>query len=629
MREIKTKVHVEGIKALDKAAGLTARAKNAYVKTREAAEGTKQPRHASPTEYAADSYQNAAQAAAKGTASTASKAPRRIHDNVARSIDNFNKAKNSLPAQRRQRAADAKESAANARGHASSLKKIAENAKSASNDANRTVRDAKQNLKRVRSKGRQAISEMKRANAPRPDGAARAKKTAASQKGLKATPKGLRATSKGLKATAKGQIKTAKKSVKTAERTARQTIKTAKQAAKAAQKSARVAIKTARVAVKAARVAAKIAVKAIKLAAKGAVFLAKAIAAAIKALAAAIAAGGWVAVLAIVIICLVAIIIASVFGIFLSGEASPETGLTINMAIAEIDDGFTAEIDGIINSNPHDLLDMSGSRALWKHVLAVYAVRTVTDPYNPMEVATMNDEKAQLLRAVFWDINTVAYSLVSYDVEIDILDDDGVPTGDTYIEAMIVLYITIHGKTIDEISAMYGFSAEQIRWLEELLDPEYHTLWNALLYGIASVGDGTLIEIAESQIGNVGGEIYWRWYGFASRVPWCAIFVSWVADQAGYIEAGIIPMFASTSAGVQWFRNRGQWQGRGYTPAPGDLIFFDWQQDGQVDHVGIVERVESGVIHTIEGNSSDSVRRRSYPLDSDRIFGFGVPVYAC
>jgi hypothetical protein len=270
---------------------------------------------------------------------------------------------------------------------------------------------------------------------------------------------------------------------------------------------------------------------------------------------------------------------------------------------------------------------MSGSKALWKHVLAAYTVRVVTDPDNPMEVAMMDDEKAAILREVFWDMNTITFIIDEYNVEVDILDDDGFPTGETEIETTIVLRISITAMSISEISTLYGFDDEQRGWLEELLDPEYHSLWNMLLYGITSIGDGTLIEIAETQLGNVGGETYWRWYGFSSRVPWCAIFVSWVADQAGLIEAGIIPKFSSCAAGVQWFQSRGQWQGGGFTPAPGDIIFFDWNGSGTADHVGIVERVENGYVHTIEGNSSDSVRRRSYPLNSNRIMGYGIPAY--
>ena len=190
-----------------------------------------------------------------------------------------------------------------------------------------------------------------------------------------------------------------------------------------------------------------------------------------------------------------------------------------------------------------------------------------------------------------------------------------------------MLRITVSHKKSDEMAAQYGFTDEQKEWLEELLKPEYHHLWNALLYGISSVGDGSMIEIADTQIGNIGGEPYWSWYGFSSRVEWCACFVSWCAEQCGYIEAGILPSFSWCPSGVQWFKDRDQWQDNTYTPAPGDIIFFDWEPDGEVDHVGIVENVTDGVVNTIEGNSSDSCRRRSYDLGSIKIYGYGVPAY--
>jgi len=155
----------------------------------------------------------------------------------------------------------------------------------------------------------------------------------------------------------------------------------------------------------------------------------------------------------------------------------------------------------------------------------------------------------------------------------------------------------------------------------------FSTVSNRLLYGITSIGDGTLLEIAETQLGNVGGEPYWSWYGFNSRVAWCACFVSWCADQVGYIDAGIIPRFSLCDDGITWFKNRSQWQSGGYTPAPGDIIFFDWDGDASSDHVGIVERVEGDRVHTIEGNTSDSCARRSYKLDSDSIMGYGIPQY--
>ena len=137
-----------------------------------------------------------------------------------------------------------------------------------------------------------------------------------------------------------------------------------------------------------------------------------------------------------------------------------------------------------------------------------------------------------------------------------------------------------------------------------------------------------MVTVAQSQIGNVGGQPYWSWYGFSSRVEWCAIFVSWCADQCGYIDAGIVPKFAGCGVGVQWFQNRGQWLPGSATPEPGMLIFFQWYgSDSSIaDHVGIVERVENGRVYTIEGNSSDQVRQNSYPIGYGEIKGYGVPI---
>ena len=139
-----------------------------------------------------------------------------------------------------------------------------------------------------------------------------------------------------------------------------------------------------------------------------------------------------------------------------------------------------------------------------------------------------------------------------------------------------------------------------------------------------------IVEVAASQIGNVGGEPYWRWYGYTERVEWCACFVSWCANQCGYIDAGIIPKFSSCAWGVSWLKQHGQWVDRSITPTPGMLIFFDWvdeesgSQDGRADHVGIVAKVENGRVHTIEGNSGDSCREQSYPLENQWILGYGM-----
>ena len=137
------------------------------------------------------------------------------------------------------------------------------------------------------------------------------------------------------------------------------------------------------------------------------------------------------------------------------------------------------------------------------------------------------------------------------------------------------------------------------------------------------------------QIGNVGGQPYWAWYGFGSRVEWCACFVSWCANECGYIEDGIIPKYAGCVNGVQWFRDRDQWIDGNEEPVPGMIVFFDWDdpdgsagpQDGESDHTGIVERVEDGVVYTVEGNSGDSCRENHYPVGYYEILGYGVPAY--
>jgi hypothetical protein len=415
--------------------------------------------------------------------------------------------------------------------------------------------------------------------------------------------------------------------VKTAEHTAKTTVKTARYAAKTAQKTAKAAAKAAKLAERTARAAAKAAAHTAKAAAKAVAALVKMAIAAVKGLVALIAAGGWVALLVILVICLIGLLVGSIFGIFFSSEPDPDSGQTVNSVMREINTEYTAEIDSIKHANPHDLLDMSGARAGWKQVLAVYTVRTVSDPENPMEVATMTEEKAEILREIFWDMNTISYTTDTETVTEDVLGDDGLPTGETTEVSQTILRITVSHKTPEEMAEQYGFNDEQKEWLAELLKPEYHSLWNSLLYGITSIGDGSMIEVADSQIGNIGGEPYWSWYGWIERVEWCACFVSWCAEQCGYIDAGIIPMFAYCPFGEAWFVERGQWQDNTYTPNPGDIIFFDWESDGECDHVGIVEYAADGVVNTIEGNTSDSVARRSYALGSVKIYGYGVPMY--
>ena len=135
-------------------------------------------------------------------------------------------------------------------------------------------------------------------------------------------------------------------------------------------------------------------------------------------------------------------------------------------------------------------------------------------------------------------------------------------------------------------------------------------------------GNQAVVDLAKGQVGNVGGQPYWSWYGFTSRVEWCACFVSWCYGQMGLSE----PRFAACqSQGVPWFQSHGQWGARGYADiAPGDAIFFDWDLDGSADHVGIVVGTDGSRVYTVEGNSGDACKIKSYDLNYECIKGYGL-----
>ena len=435
---------------------------------------------------------------------------------------------------------------------------------------------------------------------------------------------------KTIKTAGKGTAKAAQRSVKTT----KTAIKTTQQAAKAAQKTAQATVKASQKAAQAAKATVKATVAGVKAAVKATIAAVKAIIAATKALVAAIAAGGWVAVAVIVVICLIALICGSVFGIFFSGEDSG-TGMSMQTAVQEINADYDAKMEAEKNSVAYDNMEISGGRAVWKDVLAVYAVKTNTDKDNPQEVATMDESKKQILSDIFWEMNSISSRSESHsETEITETDDGNgniVQTETTVTKT--TLYITASHLTVDEMADLYGFDAEQREYLAELLKDENNSLWAAVLYGIRYSED-QIVTVALSQVGNVGGEPYWSWYGFGSRVEWCACFVSWCADQCGYIDTGVVPKYAGCVNGVQWFKDRGQWIDGSAEPVPGMIIFFDWDnkgssgpQDGQSDHTGIVQKVENGIVYTVEGNSGDSCRVNQYSVGHYEILGYGVPNY--
>lgn len=183
--------------------------------------------------------------------------------------------------------------------------------------------------------------------------------------------------------------------------------------------------------------------------------------------------------------------------------------------------------------------------------------------------------------------------------------------------------------TIEEATAIFCHGWERCATdesksaLQSIRIPWAQTYYNKYRGSTGGSGGGQgIVATALSQAGNVGGQPYWSWYGFSGRVEWCACFVSWCADQNGLIASGQIPKFSYCPTGVAWFQNKGQWSG---TPAAGYIIFFDWDTDGVSDHVGIVESVADGYVHTIEGNGgNDDWHQGTYPQSYQCILGYGT-----
>ncbi len=487
----------------------------------------------------------------------------------------------------------------------------------------------------LQKRGQRGFSDAKRNAGKARDNIQKCKDAFKGTQPKKATQQAVQKAGKGTLKTAqsagKGSVKVAQKGVKTAQQTGRAAVKTAQTTAKTAKVTAKASAKAAQKTVQAAKAAAKATVQAVKVTAKATVAAVKAIIAGTKALIAAIAAGGWVAVVVILVLCVIGLIAGSCFGIFFSGEDSG-TGQTMRQAVQEINADYQFQIDTTRANITYDKLEMSGSRAVWPEVLAVYAVKTSSDPDEPQEVATVDDSKKAILKDIFWQMNEISSRTESKTEEVIAETDDGhgniVETATTVTRTY--LYITVSHKTAEEMADRFNFTDNQRQQLSELLAEENRRLWSAVLYGIYS-GDDAIVTVALSQVGNAGGQPYWSWYGFDSRVEWCACFVSWCANECGYIDSGVIPKFAGCVNGVQWFKDRDQWQDGSFEPSAGQIIFFDWDnkgssgpQDGQADHVGIVEKCENGIVYTVEGNSGDSCRQNQYPVGKYEILGYGV-----
>ena len=649
MPDIKTRDVVRGsIKTLDRSALAGQRMKQAYIRTKERAAETAQPAQASPEEYASDRITGSVEVAS--------------HEGVHQLDNAGHRAVAAVKEHRQERRQREAQQEANQPKTRSSVQAEYSSPSVQSPEAaqenfrhRRQVEQLRRQTQAGKAPGKntptptapsEAVPPSSPISAPAPASSpGKAAPSASPIRGssnIRGRPISRRSATRTAEqtertatrtVTASGRAvktKTERYAVKTADRSVKAGIKTAEQTAKITQRSAQAAARTAQVTAHAARVAAQKAAVTAKAAAKAVISSVRAIIAATKTLITTLAAGGSVAFLIVVVICLIGLLVGSVFGIFFSGEDTG-SGLTMRSAIREINQDYQDRLDGIQNTIAHDELEMSGSRATWPEVLAVYAVKTNTDPTDGQEVASMTERKRDILEDIFWEMHTISYNTAT-DSHVETTagtDENGNPIEIQTTVETVTLYITVTHKTPEEMADQFHFDADQREKLTELLSDEYRTLWNTVLFGIG-IGDDDIVAVALSQVGNVGGQPYWSWYGFPSRVEWCACFVSWCAEQCGYIEAGIIPKFAGCPTGEQWFKDRGQWAGRNYLPNPGDIIFLDWASDGidgLADHVGIVERCEGGVVYTVEGNMTNSCKQRQYTVGYYEICGYGVPAY--
>lgn len=429
---------------------------------------------------------------------------------------------------------------------------------------------------------------------------------------------------KTIKSTARGTVKTAGKRVKTAQRTYKTTIKTTEEMVQTTQKTAKVSAIAAQKTAYGVKTTAKAGVQMAKAAIRTTVSVIRMIIAETKALFSALIAGGWIAVLIILIV----VLLGGAVYLF-GGGSNSNAYIPVSAEVQAYEPLIQkyAKQHGIpeyVELIKAVMMQESGGKGNDPMQASECGYNTqypntpngITDPEYSINVGIQN--LAACLNAAGvknpLDMDNVKLALQGYNF------------GNGYISWAENNYGGYSYANAVEFSNM---QAQKHGW-NGYGDTQYvpHVL-RYYPYGRVFTGGGNqaIVEVALTQLGNDGGQPYWSWYGFSGRVEWCACFVSWCADQCGYIESGIIPKFSSCSEGVNWFKGKGQWQGRNYEPATGDFIFFDWDGDGITDHVGIVEKYENGRIYTVEGNSGDACRQQSYPLGDGTIYGYGVVAY--
>lgn len=298
----------------------------------------------------------------------------------------------------------------------------------------------------------------------------------------------------------KSTVKNTKTAIKTSKEVAKKTEKTAKETIKASKRTMQIAKETAKRTAQGVKVAIKTTISAIK-----------AIIAGTKALVAAIVAGGWVAVIVIIVICLVALMCSSIFGIFFSSQKTSANSITMNTVVAECNQEFSDKLQSIQDSNPHDDYVLEGSMASWKDVLTIYTIKQ-SNGVNQQDVMTIDDNKKNVIKQIFWDMN----SLTS-EVKDEMVTEQGTNADEMPKQVQKkVLHIKINTKTLEQMKNDYHFSPAQNKQLAELTDNKYASLWNGVIYGATDSGEyvnwrqagqswsNIKIGNTNSTIGNIG-----------------------------------------------------------------------------------------------------------------------------
>ena len=428
---------------------------------------------------------------------------------------------------------------------------------------------------------------------------------------------------KNIKNGKKANKKTSSRYLKTAEKTSKTAIKTAEHTAKVTRNTAKVGGETVKRTAHTTKAAVKASIRSVALAIKGTILAVKAIIASVKALISALVAGGWIA----VVIILICVILGAAISIVGNEEGSGYLPVSQEVEV------YTPLITEY--AKQYDILEYV---ELIKAVMMQESGGRGTDPMQASESGFNTKYPREpngiidTAYSIQCGIQQLKVSLISAEVEnpIDMehikLALQGYNFGNGYItwaQDTYGGYTYANAVEFSEKQAekLGGDSYGDTMYVSHVL--RYYPYGRAFTIG----GNQAIVEVALSQLGNKGGEPYWSWYGFDSRVEWCATFVSWCADQSGYIESGVIPKYALCSDGARWFQERNQWADRNAEPSAGTIIFFDWNGDGNTEHTGIVEKCENGIVYTLEGNSGDECRQRNYTVGNGVIYGYGMPDY--